>query len=326
FTICSSSAILEQRLKTITQVSTNSSSSSSNSNSQHHHIPAETTNKSYKITDSLPNLPVTLTTMTTATTVTTTLYQAPPIQTSLSLSSSVVVAENSEVASAMSGTSISTSMERKSPSSALKTLETAALSEPLPSPSAISSASASSSSSLSSADSPMAIETAEKSPFSSFSLTATTQIENEPLTVDDFNASSELLSGPTSILNTHDASDLPPLSEAEQAAKDLLTKGFSIPTYLPPFPVFAVADLPAYLNTVSSTTTEAPSNHHMSPDDMSSLENLLFFDNSDDQQKQQLLRRRQQHRKLQIPRRNSSLVGPNNVTVQEGSHAYLPCR
>uniref|UniRef100_A0A1I8NE58 Ig-like domain-containing protein n=1 Tax=Musca domestica TaxID=7370 RepID=A0A1I8NE58_MUSDO len=327
FTICSSSSVLEQKLKTITVANTGSGNSSSNG----HHLPAETTNKSYKITDSLPNLPVNLTaatamtTTTTTRTVATTLSQVPSIQT-LSSSSSAAAGEteNSAVASAaepmpMSATSISTSMKRKS---SLKTLETAALSEPLPSPSAISSPS----SPASAPESLMAIETAEKSPFSSFSLTATTQILNEPLTLDDdFNASSELLTGPTSILNTHDSSDLPPLSEAEQAAKDLLTKGFSIPTYLPPFPVFAVADLPAYLNTVSSTTTEAPpSNHHMSPDDMSSLENLLFFDNGDDQQQNR--RRLQQHRKLQIPRRNSSFVGANNVTVQEGSHAYLPCR
>ncbi|XP_073819561.1 defective proboscis extension response 17 [Musca autumnalis] len=328
FTICSSSSVLEQRLKTISVVNTShSSSSSSGSSSNSRQIPAETTNKSYKITESLPNLPVTLTTLTT-TTVRTTLSQAPGLHTSSSSfssqSSSLPVAEAlaSAVAS-MSGTSISTSTEKKSSSSSsLKTLETAALSEPLPSPSAISSASPAL------PESPVAIETVEKSPFSSFSLTATTQIENEPFTLDDFNASSELLSGPTSILNTHDSSDLPPLTEAEQAAKDLLTKGFSIPTYLPPFPVFAVADLPAYLNMVSSTTTEAPpSNHHMSPDDMSSLENLLFFDNKEDRQ-QQLNRRRQQqqHRKLQIPRRNSSTIGPNNVTVQEGSHAYLPCR
>uniref|UniRef100_A0A1I8PCP1 Ig-like domain-containing protein n=1 Tax=Stomoxys calcitrans TaxID=35570 RepID=A0A1I8PCP1_STOCA len=231
----------------------------------------------------------------------------------------------------LSATSISSSsMERKS----LKSLETAALTEALPS---------SSTSSQSSQVTPMAaVETAETLPFlssmsssslssssssssSSSYLTATTLIQNEPLTLDDFNASSELLSGPTSILGTYDASDLPPLTEAEQAAKDLLTKGFSIPTYLPPFPVFAVADLPAYLNTVSTTTTEAPSNHHMSPDNMSSLENLLYFDNIGGSDQEQL-QRRYQHRKLQIPRRNSSLAGANNVTVQEGNHAYLPCR
>ncbi|TMW46788.1 hypothetical protein DOY81_008132, partial [Sarcophaga bullata] len=133
------------------------------------------------------------------------------------------------------------------------------------------------------------------------------------------------LSLSTSILNTYDTSDLPPLSEAEQAAKDLLTKGFSIPTYLPPFPVFAVADLPAYLNTVSTTTTESPSNHLRPSDgyDLSSQEYLLYFDNLSDHQLtgQQL----QQHRKLQNLRRNSSMAALPNITVQVGNHAYLPC-
>ncbi|XP_075165709.1 defective proboscis extension response 17 [Haematobia irritans] len=335
FTICgTTTTMLGEKLKVISLVNDNSS-----------HIPVEpssasasattvvTTNKSSKINDSLPSSPVTLTTLTT---IQPSLEPStPPLSmSSSSMATSLLSASIPSSPSAATTTKLyppsieTTSIERKS---SLKSLETASLTEALPSLST---------SSQTSQVTPMAeaaVETAaETLPFlsspslssSSMSyLTATTQ--NEPLTVDDFNASSELLSVPTSILNTYDASDLPPLTEAEQAAKDLLTKGFSIPTYLPPFPVFAVADLPAYLNTVSTTTTEAPSNHHMSPDDeMSSLENLLYFDNAggsggNGQDPQQ---RRYHHRKLQTPRRNSSLAGANNVTVQEGNHAYLPCR
>lgn len=117
-------------------------------------------------------------------------------------------------------------------------------------------------------------------------------------------------------------SQLPPMNEEQQAAADLLTKGFSIPTFLPPFPVFAVADLPAYINSVSSTTTtpatpvtESPSRlfipskdaHNNLDGDHIELDGVLS---------------------LWRPPAIKLQVGANDtvVTVQMGNHAYLPCK
>lgn len=121
-------------------------------------------------------------------------------------------------------------------------------------------------------------------------------------------------------------SQLPPMDEEQQAAADLLTKGFSIPTFLPPFPVFAVADLPAYLNSVSSTTTTMPTTSVTPPTDPSShlyVSSKDLHDNLDGSHLELegvLSQWRPPAIKLQL--------GANDtvVTVQMGNHAYLPCK
>ncbi|XP_046805754.1 chitinase-like protein PB1E7.04c [Lucilia cuprina] len=288
FTICAS-AILQQQLTTITLPNNT-------------HLPTATTNKSTKINDNLQNSPDT-------STVTTTLMTASSA-TSLLFPSSVSPSSAALTSSLSSPATSSVSTDSRPP---LKTMESAALVEKsLPTSSLTTS---------SMDDSPSNIRS---SLTGTVTLLHTESPEHSSLQweEDDENGSSEL-SLSTSILNTYDASDLPPLSEAEQAAKDLLTKGFSIPTYLPPFPVFAVADLPAYLNTVSTTTTESPISH-LRPSDVyatNSQENLLYFDNLSEHQ---LNGHNQNNHKLQIPKKNSSMARAN-VTVQVGSHAYLPC-
>ncbi|XP_004537262.2 uncharacterized protein LOC101454775 [Ceratitis capitata] len=75
---------------------------------------------------------------------------------------------------------------------------------------------------------------------------------------------------------------------------DVLIKGFSIPTFLPPFPKFAMADLPAF--------TSPPTIPKESEDELYSA---AYLNN------------------IQQP--NTS-VRTTNITMQMGNHAYLPCK
>ncbi|XP_036341000.1 mucin-5AC-like [Rhagoletis pomonella] len=80
---------------------------------------------------------------------------------------------------------------------------------------------------------------------------------------------------------------------------DVLLKGFSIPTFLPPFPAFAMADLPSY----TMTPTSAPAA------ELADSQNQLY------------LAAYQQN----APLHNLSMPAVN-ITVQMGNHAYLPCK
>ncbi|KAH8312781.1 hypothetical protein KR044_012920, partial [Drosophila immigrans] len=133
-----------------------------------------------------------------------------------------------------------------------------------------------------------------------------------------------------------------------------LTKGFSIPTYLPPFPDFIPADLPQ--TTVTSTVphTKLPSgsdntntnsnsngngnsesNGNVNVNDIGSMQSLPNKQQPqqprlhayDSEKKEQELRRAKQlaRERQQLPRRQLSLPS-RNVTVQLGQHAYLPCQ
>ncbi|KAH8375060.1 hypothetical protein KR200_012064 [Drosophila serrata] len=108
-----------------------------------------------------------------------------------------------------------------------------------------------------------------------------------------------------------------------------LTKGFSIPTYLPPFPDFIPADLPHLLRNASVRETSPPvdvsrSGSPAMPSPSSEQSRLHAYDS---EQKAQQLRREKELAKERelLPRRLLSLP-PLNATVQAGQHAYLPCK
>ncbi|XP_022213573.1 uncharacterized protein LOC111068416 [Drosophila obscura] len=115
-----------------------------------------------------------------------------------------------------------------------------------------------------------------------------------------------------------------------------LTKGFSIPTYLPPFPDFIPADLPQIQRNASAwprSPTDGrlmPSNEHppqsQSPAQGQSQAQPRLHAYDSEQKELQLRREKELAREReQLPRRQLSLP-PMNATVQAGQHAYLPCK
>lgn len=104
-----------------------------------------------------------------------------------------------------------------------------------------------------------------------------------------------------------------------------LTKGFSIPTYLPPFPDFIPADLPHLLRNASAREPPTDGSRSGSPAMASSEQSRLHA--YDSEQKAQQLRREKELAKERelLPRRLLSLP-PLNASVQAGQHAYLPCK
>ncbi|XP_034132261.1 uncharacterized protein LOC117586353 [Drosophila guanche] len=121
-----------------------------------------------------------------------------------------------------------------------------------------------------------------------------------------------------------------------------LTKGFSIPTYLPPFPDFIPADLPQIQRNTSAWARKPTdgrlmtSNEHppqlQSPtqgqgQSQSQSQSQPRLHAYDSEQKELQLRREKELAKEreQLPRRQLSLP-PINATVQAGQHAYLPCK
>lgn len=120
-----------------------------------------------------------------------------------------------------------------------------------------------------------------------------------------------------------------------------LTKGFSIPTYLPPFPDFIAADLPETTRTTTGLTMRQGTvpmgngadtvsmpefaNKEKQPQ-APSQPNMRLHAYDSEKKEQQLRREKQLARERQLlPRRQLSLP-PLNVTVQTGQHAYLPCQ
>ncbi|XP_030374561.1 myotubularin-related protein DDB_G0290005 [Scaptodrosophila lebanonensis] len=129
-----------------------------------------------------------------------------------------------------------------------------------------------------------------------------------------------------------------------------LTKGFSIPTYLPPFPDFIAADLPPPQLTAPGQTMAAASSQSSSSSSSSasaaSVSSTWHPQSNEEQQqspatqkphmrlhaydseqKEMQLRREKQlqREREQLPKRQLSLPALN-VTVQAGQHAYLPCQ
>lgn len=120
-----------------------------------------------------------------------------------------------------------------------------------------------------------------------------------------------------------------------------LTKGFSIPTYLPPFPDFIAADLPETTRTTTGLTMRHGTVPAYSADTVSMPEfankeqpqapsqsqpNMRLHAYDSEKKEQQLRREKQLARERELqPRRQLSLP-PRNVTVQAGQHAYLPCQ
>ncbi|KAH8288717.1 hypothetical protein KR054_008357 [Drosophila jambulina] len=106
-----------------------------------------------------------------------------------------------------------------------------------------------------------------------------------------------------------------------------LTKGFSIPTYLPPFPDFIPADLPHLLRNASEPSPPAdPDVSRSGSPAMPSSEQSRLHAYDSEQKAQQLRREKELAKERELlPRRLLSLP-PLNATVQAGQHAYLPCK
>ncbi|XP_017119905.1 uncharacterized protein LOC108141181 isoform X1 [Drosophila elegans] len=108
-----------------------------------------------------------------------------------------------------------------------------------------------------------------------------------------------------------------------------LTKGFSIPTYLPPFPEFIPADIPHRQQnaTPGAPVSVQPADNSPSGSAMPSPNEQSRLHAYDSEQKAQQLRREKELAKERelLPRRQLSLP-PLNATVQAGQHAYLPCK
>lgn len=122
------------------------------------------------------------------------------------------------------------------------------------------------------------------------------------------------------------------LSLPHPDSADALTKGFSIPTFLPPFPVFAAADLPAYraaADAAEAAEAAAAAAAAAAASTMASETVTL----SPEQEREQMFN--EQHSYLashngqlqpgQLPRRNLTMP-VLNITAQMGNHAYMPCQ
>uniref|UniRef100_A0A1A9VZD5 Ig-like domain-containing protein n=1 Tax=Glossina brevipalpis TaxID=37001 RepID=A0A1A9VZD5_9MUSC len=100
--------------------------------------------------------------------------------------------------------------------------------------------------------------------------------------------------------------------QAQQALVDLLTKGFAIPTFLPPFPsVFTEIELPERLN-----------KHPIAADTIKTstgvITDIAFIPNV-------LSNNSQENFSRNTNEKNSKVI-TTNITVQIGNYAYLPCQ
>ncbi|ALC45781.1 dpr16 [Drosophila busckii] len=114
------------------------------------------------------------------------------------------------------------------------------------------------------------------------------------------------------------------------ANADSLTKGFSIPTFLPPFPVFAAADLPAYRAAAAAAeAAEAAAAAAAAAAAEASSVASETVTLSPEQQRQQMFNEQHSylaaHRDGQQTRRNLTMP-VLNITAQMGNHAYMPCQ
>lgn len=120
------------------------------------------------------------------------------------------------------------------------------------------------------------------------------------------------------------------------ASADSLTKGFSIPTFLPPFPVFAAADLPAYRAAAAAAAAEEAAAAAKAAAAAAAAASTVASETvtlSPEEQRQQMFN--EQHSYLashngqlepgQLPRKNLTMP-VLNITAQMGNHAYMPCQ
>ncbi|TDG48891.1 hypothetical protein AWZ03_004794 [Drosophila navojoa] len=170
------------------------------------------------------------------------------------------------------------------------------------------------------------------------SLIAATNGATEAATVATALPGNQLVIEPESSSTEQQAAD----TWSERPDTATLTKGFSIPTYLPPFPDFIAADLPQTSLTTSAQLCHSPIPAGQGIDDMDSMQSTLNKQQPqqqqqpqphmrlhayDSEQKEQQLRREKElaREREQLPRRHLSLPS-RNITVQAGQHAYLPCQ
>ncbi|XP_022213631.2 pneumococcal serine-rich repeat protein [Drosophila obscura] len=127
------------------------------------------------------------------------------------------------------------------------------------------------------------------------------------------------------------------LSLPHPGAADSLTKGFSIPTFLPPFPVFAAADLPAYRAAADAAAAAAAAIEEATKaaaDAAAAAASAEAATLSPEEQRRRMFD--EQHSYLaahraalagdgQAVRRNLTMP-VLNITAQMGNHAYMPCQ
>ncbi|XP_070072967.1 uncharacterized protein dpr17 isoform X2 [Drosophila takahashii] len=116
------------------------------------------------------------------------------------------------------------------------------------------------------------------------------------------------------------------------SVSDSLTKGFSIPTFLPPFPVFAAADLPAYRAAADAAEAAKLAAEAARAEEQAAKTSSEAVTMSPEEQRRQTFN--EQHSYLAAHREGAggSGAGRNltmpvlNITAQMGNHAYMPCQ
>lgn len=116
---------------------------------------------------------------------------------------------------------------------------------------------------------------------------------------------------------------------------DSLTKGFSIPTFLPPFPVFAAADLPAYraaADAAAAAAAKLAAEAAKAAAEAAASSDAVTI--SPEEQRRRMYN--EQHSYLAAHRDAADGTGPAvrrnltmpvlNITAQMGNHAYMPCQ
>ncbi|XP_017142793.1 pneumococcal serine-rich repeat protein [Drosophila miranda] len=128
-----------------------------------------------------------------------------------------------------------------------------------------------------------------------------------------------------------------PLPLLHPGGADSLTKGFSIPTFLPPFPVFAAADLPAYRAAADAAAAAAAAIEEATKAAAAAAAAAASSEAatlSPEEQRRRMFD--EQHSYLaahraaldgdgQAVRRNLTMP-VLNITAQMGNHAYMPCQ
>ncbi|SPP84463.1 uncharacterized protein LOC117586430 [Drosophila guanche] len=130
---------------------------------------------------------------------------------------------------------------------------------------------------------------------------------------------------------------LRPLSLPHPGGADSLTKGFSIPTFLPPFPVFAAADLPAYRAAADAAAAAAAAVEEETKAAAAAAAAAASAEAatlSPEEQRRRMFD--EQHSYLAAhraavdgdgqPVRRNLTMPVLNITAQMGNHAYMPCQ
>lgn len=119
--------------------------------------------------------------------------------------------------------------------------------------------------------------------------------------------------------------------EPHPGVADSLTKGFSIPTFLPPFPVFAAADLPAYRAAADAAAEAAAAAEAEAAKAAAASSEAVTISPEEQrrrtytEQKSYLAANRGVGSEGVGLRRNLTMP-VLNLTAQMGNHAYMPCQ